>query len=292
MGIKKEVQIENCGCYHEAPDELVKSQWQSRTKSNLFLIYRWLLGIFFTAVVIWSMYEHATKYGPYGYYFIYLTNWGIMLCMTCTVLGAILVTAWHFHPELSSRITSGEMPGIFKFYWGLHNCTLILSLIITSLYWSVIYDPEKDTLDPVNVLTHATNSVFMFLDLIIVAHPVRLFHVIQPMLVGLAYGLFTFVYYAVGGTDANGNPYIYEPLDWRNPGFATVLLVIAAFAVIIFHFMMFWIYRLRSFLYNKYIAPKSYDLGTTSPNISMIGTAEGQDNLAYVCTQSEQVEKK
>lgn len=38
-----------------------------------------------------------------GRYFIYLTNWGITLCMITTILGAILVAVWYFHPEYSGE---------------------------------------------------------------------------------------------------------------------------------------------------------------------------------------------
>lgn len=51
------------------------------------------------------------------------------------------------------------------------------------------------------VLTHACNSAIMFLDVIIVAHPIRLFHVIQPLIIGLTYCVFSVIYYAAGGTD-------------------------------------------------------------------------------------------
>lgn len=75
-------------------------QWQSRTKSIVYLIYRWLIALFFTAVVIDSMLEKEEGSSTnFWLYFIYLTNWGVMLCMFTNLLGAILVTTWHFHPE-------------------------------------------------------------------------------------------------------------------------------------------------------------------------------------------------
>lgn len=70
------------------------------------------------------------------------------------------------------------------------------------MYWSVIYDDTKDELDFVNLATHASNSVFMFIDVIIVAYPVRLLHVLQPLVFAISYGVFTIIYYFVGGTDA------------------------------------------------------------------------------------------
>lgn len=45
------------------------------------------------------------------------------------------------------------------------------------------------------------NSVIMFIDILIVAYPLRLYHVIQPISFGVAYGVFSFIYYLCGGTN-------------------------------------------------------------------------------------------
>ena len=78
------------------------SQWQTRTKSIFFLLYRLALAIFFTGVVINSVVV-AVERGEFSKYFIYLTHWGILLCMGTTIMGAILVMVWHFHPEYSGK---------------------------------------------------------------------------------------------------------------------------------------------------------------------------------------------
>lgn len=56
-------------------------------------------------------------------------------------------------------------------------------------------------LSATNILTHAMNSVIMFIDLIIVAYPIRLMHVVQPLGAGTIYALFTVVFYFAGGHD-------------------------------------------------------------------------------------------
>uniref|UniRef100_A0A336MIU4 CSON012951 protein n=1 Tax=Culicoides sonorensis TaxID=179676 RepID=A0A336MIU4_CULSO len=246
-----ETSVDNCGFDHHTPNEFVRSQWQDCSKSNIFLIYRWLLACFFTSVVIYSIYAHINIYNnPFGYYFIYLTNLGIILCMICTLLGAILVTIWHFH--LADKANDNiEMPLIFKIYWSIHNTSMILSLLITLVYWTVIHTPEKP-LDVTNFFTHACNSIFMFIDFIIVAHPIRLMHVIWPLLAGLVYGLFTLIYYLAGGVDPEGNKWIYEVLDWSKPGVVMIVVAGIIVVILILHTIMFWIYRLRVYLYKKF----------------------------------------
>lgn len=92
---KKELKLTNCG-FDNDPELMVRSQWQSRSKNNFYLLYRWFVAVFVTAVVIISMQSHIKKYN-FGLFFIYLTHWGILVNMVVGILGAVLVTIWHFH---------------------------------------------------------------------------------------------------------------------------------------------------------------------------------------------------
>lgn len=60
------------------------------------------MALFFTAVVIESMVD-PDEGSNFWLYFIYMTNWGIMMCMITNVYAAILVTIWHFHPEYAGE---------------------------------------------------------------------------------------------------------------------------------------------------------------------------------------------
>lgn len=77
-------------------------QWQSRTKSIYYLIYRWLVAAFFVTCVTVSM-SHIASWYDLGMYFIYLTDWGIWTCMITGAFGAVLVTVWYFHPEFAGK---------------------------------------------------------------------------------------------------------------------------------------------------------------------------------------------
>lgn len=78
-------------------------QWQNRTRSIIYLIYRLFLAGFFIAVVIDSMIDHY-RMANFGLYFIYMTNWGIMMCMITNVYAAILVLIWHYRPEYAGKL--------------------------------------------------------------------------------------------------------------------------------------------------------------------------------------------
>lgn len=148
-------------------------------------------------------------------------------------------------------MVTGEMPVIFKVYWVIHNTSMIMSLWITLMYWTVVHTPDK-ALDLTNFTTHACNSIFMFIDFVIVAHPIRLMHVIWPLSAGLIYGLFTLIYYLAGGKDPDGFGYIYEVMDWSRPGMVMTVVFGVMVFIIVLHTFVFWLYRLRVSIFKKY----------------------------------------
>ncbi|XP_055301375.1 protein rolling stone-like [Sitodiplosis mosellana] len=288
---KKELKLSNCGFDHDPVDSMVRSQWQSRSKNNFYLVYRWLVAIFVIAVVIVSMFSHVEKYS-FGLFFIYLTHWGILINMVVGVFGAILVTVWHFHSDFKENVLkNSEMPTAFKIYWALHNIALITSFAVTIIYWSILHN-DKIPLNAPNILSHAMNSVIMFLDILIVAYPLRLYHVIQPICFGVSYGIFSFIYYLCGGVNILGNPYIYNVLNWNEPGKAMVTVFGTLILAIIVHVTLFWIYKLRVFVQRRYFStqlilptkvPKQQRLNSSlGSQISMVfGGDDGCTNDAF-----------
>lgn len=275
---KKELQISNCGLHHHPPEEFVKSQWQTRTKSNVFLIYRWIVGLFFVVVTIFSMQKNITL-RDWGIWFIYLTHWGVLLCLSTTILGAIIVTTWHFHPEFSENLKEASgMPILFKIYWMLHNSTLVLSIVISLIYWSVLYQGEP--IDATNAMTHITNSVLMFIDLLIVAYPIRLMHVIQPIAFGMSYLVFSVIYHFLGGTNMEDKPYIYAVIDWSKPELALSTSAGNLVLAITIHSVLFLIFTLRTFLYEKYFGTQ--DVAHSIPDSSKNESNQyGQQNTVF-----------
>ncbi|XP_067621784.1 protein rolling stone isoform X3 [Eurosta solidaginis] len=252
--------------------------WQCRTKSVAYLIYRWLIALFFIAIVIDSMLE--TEEGSstnFWLYFIYMTNWGVMLCMFTNILGAVLVTLWHFHPEYADKLLNlDSLTSPFVIYWGMHIISLVLSIVITIIYWSVLYDAAESSLNATNVLTHACNSIFMFIDLLIVAHPLRLLHIFLPVLFGSIFAIFSIIYHLCGGKNKKGQPYIYHVIDWNEPLSATLVVFGVVLLSCCIYMMLFTIYKLRIMVY-RHVHKASYYLPTTTPNTSGIEKTENAD---------------
>jgi hypothetical protein len=110
-------------------------------------------------------------------------------------LGAFLVTLHHFNKLEVEK----ETPISIKLYWALWNQSIVLSCIVSVTYWMVIYKDKP--IDLHEILVHATNSIFIIIDLFICKHPPKYKNFIFIVLVEMIYLLFTFVYQFAGGLD-------------------------------------------------------------------------------------------
>lgn len=119
---------------HKNPEVFVMSQWQRRSKSILFLLYRFLLASSFIGIFTYSITTSIVVNHDFGFWFIYLTNNGLLLCTLTTTYAAILVTFYHFDwLRLETESKS------YKIYWLLSNVSTVLAFVISIVYWSVLF---------------------------------------------------------------------------------------------------------------------------------------------------------
>ena len=62
----------------------------------------------------------------------------------------------------------------------------------------------------------------------------------------ISYLTFSLIYYAAGGQDEKGNPYVYSKLDWGNQAGMSVAYSFGALLLtLIMHCIAYGLYRLR-----------------------------------------------
>ncbi|XP_055903214.1 protein rolling stone-like [Eupeodes corollae] len=243
--LSEQFQLENIRLGHYPVEDFYKSQWQSADRSFWFLLYRWCVAGFYIAAGIAcaiALFDNAR-------FFIYLTDWGFILCMIATTYGAVLTTLWHF-----DRVDGVEQGWSIKIFWIIHWSALVLSCVITLMFWTLLL-PLEPSLggDPYNILQHAANSIVMIMDHFVVAFPSRILHFIYPLAIGMVYLLFSLIYYFAGGTGPGGVSFIYPILDWgESPLMACLSVIVAVICSFIFAFILFWLYKLRVYLYKTF----------------------------------------
>lgn len=198
---------------------LVCFQWQRGDKSSVFVLYRWIIALFFTFSFVNSVVFSINR-DEFQVMFIYMSRWNLFFTMIYTVLGAILVTQYNLAKK---RISEYPNNGFLKFYWMLWNHSICFAIVISVIYWTLLFKHENHS-GLNNYLVHATNSIVLIIDLLIIRHPHRVLHFLYPMACGSFYMIFTLVYTLLGGTDRNRYNFVYPVLNWINqPTKATIV---------------------------------------------------------------------
>ncbi|XP_017067958.1 protein rolling stone [Drosophila eugracilis] len=248
LSLREEFRWRRFGLDYNTPLDFLRSQWQSTPKSTPFLVYRWALGCFFGVGVVGYIREYFQK----GTVFIYLTNWGFILCGIVSISGAILVTVYHFKQE-----TWAPPNWLIKTYWAGYWINIAIAFLIASIYWSVIYPKDRVLTNPTrvsdvyNLWTHLVPPIALTIDHLLVAQPARLLHFVYPLGFSLFYVSFAFVYYLLGGTQIDGRAYLYSFLDFTKPKRIAMTVLRISVVIVSLSNLQYGVYRLRTFIARK-----------------------------------------
>ncbi|XP_046568099.1 uncharacterized protein LOC124276516 [Haliotis rubra] len=148
------------------------------------------------------------------------------------------------NPDIDN--STAILPWYSKISWILSNILSSFAIIVTAIFFGVLYTPTAGiSLEDLNV--HALNTVFIVVDNFISARPVRLLHVIYPVLYGIVYVLFSLIFWAVDHRNV-----IYPiVLDWNNVGLTLGVTSGIVVLTFVLHSFQFGLYRLKLFVYGK-----------------------------------------
>ena len=149
------------------------------------------------------------------------------------------------HVSQNEDVRTGKLPTIYKILWFLCNVNCSLSIIISFVYWITLYRPDRHYLDFENFSGHLLIAVVNVFDIFISNRPWRLIHAFHAILFGGLFGLFSLLYFLVGGTNYYFEPFIYHILDWSHP--VRTLLVMGGVSIFLIfsHTGLFLLYQLR-----------------------------------------------
>ncbi|XP_060516254.1 protein rolling stone-like [Cylas formicarius] len=243
---------------HDRPVAFIVSQWQhDKTTPNFrYLIIRLSILIFFFVSWVFT-FIGGDEFPRSAKWPIFLTNWGFTLCTLQALVAAGMLSVAVLAERLPSKSHWREKAlTLYPFYWVLNGIATSVAFTVTIMYWAIIYNAEHARFDAMNFLVHAANSILMFVDLWLVSHPIRILHFLYPLLLSLAYTIFTIIYFVSGGLSRDGTPYIYPILKWDNPG-STTLVCLGVMAFLLFlHLCTYFVYLLRLKIYEILFLPK------------------------------------
>lgn len=143
--------------------------------------------------------------------------------------------------------TEKQLPWYDQLSWLLSATADNVALVVTLTYWGALFPLSDGSVDYDSIIKHAINAVIVLIDNAVSARPTRLLHCVYAVAYGLAYTVFSLIYWGVDNSNV-----IYSILDWNSPGLAVgIVLGLALVVVPLLSFFLFGIYRLRLLVYEK-----------------------------------------
>lgn len=216
----------------------------------------------------------------------YLTNWTYVLLTIYFTLHALITIIvytvccgsrlrltqgqqheehWRLFHELSSEgyehIPSDDqlaevvyesrtsLPWYFALVWILFNAASVGAVMVSLVFWAILV-PGSDLgmLTNDNIQLHLINSVLILIEHGVTAVPIRLLHVVYPILYGVIYALFSVFYWVDDHSHV-----MYFILDWGKPGPTVGYVFLVGLVIIpLIHLVIFGLYRLKLCLFQRW----------------------------------------
>lgn len=256
--IKQETHVGMLGLEHAKPSDFYLSAWQTTRSPVPLLIWRTLLFLTSLSTVISSMTFYVMN-DKFGYWFIYLTHWGLTINTLATGFATAVSARCYFYGPISAEF---KLPWYVKVSWVLYNIAVPLAFLITIFYWSLLFEAgiEEELNHALDVAIHGINSLVMFMLMSSSLLPSRLLHIYQPLTFSVVYVTFGIIYYFAGGVEQEGNPWIYPVVNWANPGPTVGVVALTGLLLVILHSITVAFSVGRDKLSKKF-------LNATSPNV-------------------------
>jgi len=225
-----------------------------------FIIYRVVLALYTT---VWTAVGVFERRGDGVKWLIFLTNWSYTFLNLHCIVSTIIVVCYHCtrqersqqeddnEPDDVATVTNATSRFLMacKASWVIYNIAANVAFPVTAMYWGLVHIPGSD-FDSVTFNAHALNSVIVVLDTMISCIPVKLLHIIYPVMFIASYEIFSIIYWACGGTDPDNKPYIYPALDYGgHPQRAALTVCLFVFVGnVLSQLFIFGLYQLRVWL--------------------------------------------
>jgi len=118
---------------------------------------------------------------------------------------------------------------VLALQWLLHSVILNLNILVSILYFLLIYNPQTDRLGLTNISRHVLNTIFILIEFSFNSMPVKFIHVIWGLVLAFLYAMFTLIFWVVTPPPEN---YIYRVIDWNKPGKTASLIAMLCIAAI------------------------------------------------------------
>ena len=231
----------------------------------VFVIWRVFLALY---SLVWLI-VHPVIRGYGAKWLIYYTDlayvWLVLMYILLAIVTVLYTVQMYVGKRtlLSKPLDDSETPPevyskdnidfFVKFVWFMYVNALSTAPVVLVGFYGTVVETFEDV-DVASVHVHGINLLLILLDLCFSRMPIQILHFPWAGTFDVAYIIFTGIYFAAGGTDIDGNPYIYTALDYGDsPAGAFGFALLLSLPPFIVHIIMWSIVLLRNFIYKKFL---------------------------------------
>lgn len=174
----------------------------------LYAIFELFQALALTGIWIYSWFDSCGLR-----YFAFLTHWSLTLQTTYAWLD--FYTTSKASAMKAGKIERVELIPVYaQINWFMYDLLIPSTFLVFALYFGLVVDYSNPPKQPLSYLTHGLNFVIMITNAYLSKKPYYLLHGLYFMVFCFIFVTWTYAYYLMGGTDCDGNRYLYEVLDW------------------------------------------------------------------------------
>ena len=185
---------------------------------------------------------------------IFITNWSFVLFFLTMLFSLAIFRTPCKRDRKTDRNTqcNEDIHWSVKLFWVLYVTSQTATVMVCIGYWSTQYKPcngrsgnsseaesiptnqtvnvDKCGADILSIHAHGINAVLAICDVILSLVPFNALHFLYPCIFTLTYVVFSGIYYAAGGRNELGKPYIYSLLNYgERPATASIAAIFLVF---------------------------------------------------------------
>ena len=284
---------------------LTHTQW---LPLPVFVVYRIVILLYMLGWLIASGVDRSPRQG--AKWLIYITNHSLLLVIIGFIAITILTVGYaivyyidkyklqRFYPEPAPTAqefySQDKIAWYMKICWILYIVGVVTELTNVSGYWVVIYTPcpspsmnnsannsmseslDCDPLDAISIHVHLIIGLLAIIDIFVSRVPYQILHFFYGVSYMAFFCIFSGIYFAAGGTDHLGNPYIYSAFDYgNNPSKAAGYCFVILLVPLVNFLLLFLLAWLRDVIYTR-ISFCFRDVRTSSYHIASGEKRNGQ----------------
>ncbi|GAA49786.1 Protein rolling stone [Clonorchis sinensis] len=229
------------GCNHERPEDFIDSQWLWM-KPWLFTTYRVLLSL---GCLVWICFDIPREIHNYFHdkthiWFVYATNWSFGLLTLAFFLLALYCLIYNCPRRKDATLI------LYGPIWLIYIIALDTIIVVSIVYWVALANSNLGVFSSIwGKLKHSLAACLAVLDLFISSIPVRLAHAVYPILIGLIYAVFSYLFWLGGGEGPLGVGQVYPGLNWIHPKTAILSCLCALLFSFLIHILIYVTYYIR-----------------------------------------------